>query len=491
MATTHEPYSDDAPHEECGVIGVYLPGSMGAEASRIAFYGLYALQHRGQESAGIAAGDGRTLRNFTAPGLVSNAFHQEDLERLPGHIAIGHNRYSTTGSSAAFNAQPIVSKGPQVEIALAHNGNVVNAGEQRETLAEYGVTCTTGTDSEVIAHLTAWAQPGTWPERTAYLMRVLKGAYSLVIATKDTLVAVRDPHGLRPLCLGRFPAGGWVVASESAALDHIGAQFVREVEPGETLVINRDGLSAHPSPAPEAPRAHCVFEHIYFSRPDTILEGHLVHLSRLRMGMSLAAEHPVEADLVIPVPDSANSAALGFAQASGIPFGYGLIKNRYQGRTFIEPDQRFRDLGVRNKFNPLPEVLSGKRVVVVDDSIVRGTTAPAIVALLRRAGAAEVHMRVCSPPIVNPCHFGVDMSSKREFIATGRTVEEIRTLVGVDTLGYLSLEAVQRSINGDPSGAGFCNACFTGAYPIPVQLQLDKLALEQGLTPPMAGASQD
>ena len=486
LAESHRPVSteSDSPREACGVMGAYLPAGVNSDAAQVAFYGLFALQHRGQESAGIAAADGRTLRNFTNVGLVSNAFRQEDIDRLPGHIAIGHTRYSTTGSSSALNAQPIVSKSDTVEIALGHNGNVINAVELRDRLEdEWGVQCVTGTDSEVIAHLLAWAPGDSWKEKTAYLMRSLKGAYSLVVASTDTLLGIRDPHGVRPLALGRYANGGWVFASESCAFDHIGAQFVREIEPGETVVIDRDGLHSIPSQVPDARKAHCVFEHIYFARPDSILDGELTHASRTRMGRELAREHPVEADMVIAIPDSANSAAVGYALESGIPFGYGLIKNRYVGRTFIEPDQRFRELGVRNKFNTLPEVLSGQRVVVVDDSIVRGTTTPPIVALLRRGGAAEIHVRVCAPPIFNPCHFGVDMATKDEFIASNRSVDEIRQLIGADSLGFLSVEGLHSSVNGDSTGEGFCNACFTGVYPIPVQLQMDKLSLERRLTP--------
>ena len=476
---------DDSPHDACGVIGAYLPGSIDSEAAQVAYFGLFALQHRGQESAGIAVGDGRTLRNFTNVGLVSNAFRQEDLDRLPGHVAIGHTRYSTTGSSSAMNAQPIVSKGPDIEIALGHNGNVINAAKLRERLAEWGVACSTGTDSEVVTHLLAWAPGKTWAERIAYLMQSLEGAYSLVVATKDTLLGIRDPHGVRPLSLGRYPNGGWIIASESSALDHVGAQFVREIGPGETVVVNRDGLTSIPSPVSGARLAHCVFEHIYFARADSILDGALTHRSRARMGAALAREYPVDADLVIPVPESANSAAVGYARESGIPFEFGLMKNRYVGRTFIEPHQIFRDLGVRNKFNPLPEVLAGKRIVMVDDSIVRGTTTPHTVALLRRAGAMEVHVRVCAPPIVNPCHFGVDMPAKGEFIANDHTVEEVCRLIGADSLAYLGVESLHEAVSGNRSGDGFCDACFTGNYPMPVQLQLDKLALER--TPQPSG----
>ena len=469
--------SDDSPHEACGVVGVYLP--IGGDAARVAFFALYALQHRGQESAGIASGDGRTLRNFTGMGLVSQAFRQEDLDRLPGYVAVGHTRYSTTGSSSILNAQPFISRSPQVELALSHNGNVVNALELRDRLQEWGVTCTTGSDSEVVAHLLAWAPGETWAEKTAYLMRSLQGAYSLTVATKDAVLGIRDPMGIRPLCIGRHGAG-WVIASESCALDHIGAQFLREVEPGETVVIDRNGITSIPCPVETKRSAHCIFEHIYFARPDSILEGQLTYLSRMRMGERLAREHPADADLVIAVPDTANAAAIGYAREMGLPYSEGLVKNRYVGRTFIQPDQRFRELGVRNKFNPMPEVLGGKRIAVVDDSIVRGTTTPHIVSLLRRAGAIEVHVRVCAPPIMHPCYFGVDMPNKSELLANGRSIEEIRQFIKADSLGYLSIEAVHEVVNhaSDPQ-KGFCDACFTGRYPVSVQLQLDKLALEQ------------
>jgi amidophosphoribosyltransferase len=468
---------DDVPHDHCGVIGVFAPGD---QASRIAFFGLFALQHRGQESAGIAAGDDRTLRNFTNMGLVSQAFRQEDLDRLPGHIAIGHNRYSTTGSNNLLNAQPIVAKGPNVELALAHNGNLTNALELRDRLKEEGITTATSTDTEVIAHLLAWAPGESWAEKTAYLMRLLEGAYTLTVATKDTLLGIRDPLGVRPLCLGKYDGGGWILASESCALDHVGAQFVREIDPGETIVITREGVTSIPSPVETAKSAHCIFEHIYFARPDSILEGQLAFVSRKRMGAQLAKEHPVEADLAIAVPDSANAAAVGYAEESGLPYSYGLVKNRYVGRTFIQPDQRYREVGVRNKFNPLPEVLAGKRVVVIDDSIVRGTTTPHVVSLLRKAGAVEVHMRICAPPIISPCYFGVDMAHKSELLAADRSIEEIRKFVGADTLGYLSIEGLHQVVNEEVSERrGFCDACFTGAYPIPVQLEMDKLALER------------
>ena len=469
----------DAPHEECGVVGAYLPGSPDSAAARLVFFALFALQHRGQESAGIAVGDNTTLRNFANMGLVSNVFREEDLDRLPGHIVVGHTRYSTMGSSNLKNVQPIVSRSPSLELALAHNGNVINAPELRQKLAEdFSVSCQGSSDSEVIAHLLSWTPAMSWPERVDSLHRSLKGAYSLTIATKDQLVAIRDPLGVRPLCLGRY-GNGWVVASESSALDHVGAQFLREVEPGEAIVFDQKGLTSIPYSRKDSRTAHCVFEQIYFARPDSILEGKLAHISRERMGEALALDFPVEADIVIPVPDSANSAAAGYARAAKLPLEFGLIKNRYVGRTFIQPDQHFRELGVRNKFNPIPEVLADQRVVVVDDSIVRGTTTPHVISLLRDAGAREIHMRVCAPPIVNPCHFGVDMANKGEFIATGNTLEEIRRIIGADTLAYLSVERLHLAVGSDRNGSGYCDACFTGRYPIPVQLQLDKFTLER------------
>lgn len=473
----------DSPHEECGVVGAYLPGSTGSDAARLAFFGLFALQHRGQESAGIAAADGYSLRNYANMGLVSNVFRQEDLDRLPGHIVVGHTRYSTMGSSSLNNVQPIVSRGPNLEIALGHNGNIINASDLRDRLQEeFGVTCSGTSDSEVIAHLLAWAPGDGWAERVAYLQRLLEGAYCLTVATKDTLIAIRDPLGVRPLCLGRY-GSGWVVASESTALDHVGAQFVREVEPGEAIVINQDGLTSIPCASPPSGTAHCVFEQIYFARPDSVLEGRLAHVARERMGEALARDYPVDADIVIPIPDSANSAAVGYARESGLPLEFGLIKNRYVGRTFIEPDQHFRELGVRNKFNPIPEVLAGQRVVVVDDSIVRGTTTPHVISLLRKAGAREIHMRICAPPIKHPCHFGVDMATKGEFIASGRSIEEIRELIDADSLAYLSVERLHGAVGADSDGAGYCSACFTGHYPMPVQLQLDKFILERPTAP--------
>ena len=464
--------ADDHVREACGIVGVYAPGE---EVARIAFFGLHALQHRGQESAGISASDGRNIRVHTAMGLVGQAFQEEDLARLPGYVAVGHTRYSTTGSNRLNNAQPIVSNGSQVEIALAHNGNVINAVDLRAELTEWGCTFSSSSDSEIVAHLMANAPAITWEERIAYCMRRLQGAYSLTVMTKDALLGIRDPLGVRPLCIGRLN-GGWVIASESCALDHIGAEYVRDVEPGEAVMADYEGLRTIYQREPDGRRASCIFENIYFARPDSILDGKLVYSSRMAMGAELAREHPVDADMVIGVPDSATAAAVGYSQESGIRFGEGLIKNRYVGRTFILPDQRLRDLGVRRKLNPLPELIRGKRIVVVDDSIVRGTTTPHVVSLLRRGGVAEVHLRICAPPIMWPCHFGVDLATRKELVAANMTVDEIRDFIGADSLGYLSHEGLVRAV-GQPEG-NFCRACFTGNYPVPVQLEMDKLVLE-------------
>jgi len=460
-------------HESCGVFGVYAPGE---EVARLTFFALFALQHRGQESAGIASADGKIIRVHTKMGLVSQAFDEEALCRLHGHVAIGHNRYSTTGSSRLCNAQPIVVEGPGGPIALAHNGNIINAAYLRHELIEQGYIFNTTTDSEVAANLILSSPGKTLAEKVRYAMRRLQGAYSFVILTKDSFVGVRDPLGVRPLCLGRLN-GGWVIASESCALDHIGANFQREVEPGEVLVVDANGLTSFKEES--AKKAICIFEYIYFARPDSVIQGRLLYLAREAMGQQLAREHPVEADLVMGVPDSATVAGVGYAQESGIPFSAGLLKNRYVGRTFIEPDQRIRELGVQLKFNPLPEVLSGRRLVVVDDSIVRGTTTPRVIRMLRRAGVSEVHMRICAPPLRYPCFFGVDMATRGELIASQKSIPEIRDLIGADSLGYLSVEGLLRAVNL-PRDI-FCLACFTGQYPIPVQLEMDKLVFESGV----------
>jgi amidophosphoribosyltransferase len=457
-------------HESCGIFGIYAPG---VDAARITFFGLYALQHRGQESAGIATADGKKIYLHTSMGLVSQAFTEDELAQLPGHIAIGHTRYSTTGSSRPSNAQPILVETNSTTIALGHNGNIVNAKFLRDELCQLGYNFATTTDSEIIANLILSSTERTLVDKIRYAMRRLQGAYSLVILTKDKLVGVRDPMGVRPLCLGTID-GGWVIASESCAFGHIGAQFIREIEPGEIVVINKNGVRSFTENGPR--KALCIFEYIYFARPDSIIQGKLLYPARQAMGKILAREYPVDADLVMGVPDSATAAGIGYAAASGIPYCEGLIKNRYVGRTFIEPDQRLRDLGVKLKFNPLSETIVGKRLVVVDDSIVRGTTTPKVVAMLRRAGAREVHLRICAPPIRHPCFFGVDMATRWELIAAQKTVPEIRDAIGADSLGYISIEGLIEAV--DLPKDIFCLACFTGEYPIPVQLEMDKLALE-------------
>ena len=472
----------DGPREECGVVGVHIPG---AEASRVAFFGLFALQHRGQESAGIASADGRNINVHTDMGLVTQIFRERDFLPLSGEFAIGHTRYSTTGTSQLCNAQPLVVSGRAGRLALAHNGNIINASQLQEQLREqWGCQFNSTTDSEVIAYQLANAPGDSWEERVFHCMRTLEGAFSLVAMNEDTLIAARDPLGIRPLCLGKL-GEGWVVASESCALDHLGAKFLREVLPGEVVVVDRDGLRASVRQDSdktskignaEQRRAMCIFEHIYFARPDSILDGTLVYSARQRMGAELAREHPVDADLVVGIPDSSTAAAVGYARESGIPYSDGLIKNRYVGRTFIEPEQRLRDLGVRQKFNPLPEIIEGQRLVVVDDSIVRGTTTPHVIRVLRRAGAREIHIRVCAPPIKFPCYMGVDMADQSELIAANKTVEEIRVMADADSLGYLSVQGLLKVAGGDKGG--FCDACFTGNYPVPVQLQLGKLVLE-------------
>ncbi|MDZ7728669.1 MAG: amidophosphoribosyltransferase [Dehalococcoidia bacterium] len=464
--------SDDNPHEACGVFGVYGPGE---DVARLTFYGLYALQHRGQESAGIAASDGVHLNVRTGMGLVSQVFDEEDLVFLRGHLAIGHTRYSTAGGSNECNAQPIVVRDHVTgeRIALAHNGNLTNARLLREDLEAQGISFESTADSELIAHLLAMAPAGTWEERFHYVMRRIEGAYSLAIMTKDTIFAVRDPHGVRPLCIGRMGEHGWVVASESCALEHLGIELDREVQPGEVVQIDSAGSrSFFPVAVPER-QALCTFEYVYFARPDSRLSGDLIYPVRERMGAELAKEFNVDADIVIGIPDSAIPAAIGYAREAGIPYREGLVKNRYVGRTFIQPDQRIRDAGVSLKFNALRDVIAGKRVIVVDDSIVRGTTTPRVVDLIRKAGAAEVHMRITSPPIQSPCFFGVDMATRWELIGANKSVEEIQEHIGADTLGYLSLEGLQRAIG---LGADrLCNACFTGDYPVDVQLQMTGL----------------
>ena len=457
-------------HESCGVFGVFSPKE---DVARLTFFGLFALQHRGQESAGIATADGKTIRVYTSMGRVSSVFTEESLKNLTGHIAIGHNRYSTAGSSRVANAQPIVVGNDNGTIAIAHNGNIVNATYLYQELVGQGYNFRGSTDSEVVAYLILSSPGKNWVEKIRYAMRRLQGAYSLTVLTPQELYAVRDPLGVRPLCLGRVDSG-WAVASETCALDHIGAEFIREIEPDEIVIINENGVQSYRGESNK--RGTCIFEYIYFARPDSMINGKLLYPARQAMGAGLAREYPVDADIVMGVPDSATAAGTGYARESGIPVVEGLIKNRYVGRTFIEPDQRMRDLGVKLKFNPLPQVLDGERLVVVDDSIVRGTTTPSVVRLLRKAGAKEVHMRICAPPIKYPCFFGVDMATRRELIAAQKSIPEICEFIGADSLGFLSIEGLLKAV--DLPRETFCLACFTGEYPIPVQLEMDKLALE-------------
>jgi len=457
--------------EACGVFGVYAPGE---DVARLTFFALFALQHRGQESAGIATANGRTIQVYSDMGLVSQVFDEASLNHLTGNIAIGHNRYSTSGSSNITNAQPITVGYGHRALAIAHNGNITNAEVLYKELADQGYKFNTTTDSEIIANLILSSPEKEWVDRIRYAMRRLQGSYSLAVMTKNNLFAVRDPLGVRPLCLGRINSSGTVVASESCALDHIGAKFLKEVMPGEIAVINKNGVESYYEEGDK--KALCIFEYIYFARPDSMINGRLLYSARQAMGAGLAEEHPVDADLVIGVPDSATAAGVGYAVRSGIPPGEGLIKNRYMGRTFIEPTQRMRDLGVKMKFNPLKAILKNKRVVLVDDSIVRGTTTPKVIKLLRKGGAREIHMRVCAPPIRHPCFLGVDMATRWELIAASKSVPEIRDYIGADSLGYLSIDGLIKAI-GLPR-ENFCMACFTGEYPMPVQLEMDKLSLE-------------
>jgi amidophosphoribosyltransferase len=452
---------DDHPHEECGVFGIFAPGE---DVARLAFFGLYALQHRGQESAGIAVSDGTTINTHKDMGLVAQVFDEQALEPLKGHIAIGHTRYSTTGASRIANAQPFTMESYLGPLALGHNGNLTNAEQLRLDVLKRGVGLTSTSDSEVAAMVLVGGDGPNWSDRIGHFMNCAEGAYCLTILTRDALYAVRDPLGLRPLCLGRLGETGWVVASESCALSTIGAEWIRDVEPGEALLINEYGpqtISHHPAPQP----AMCLFEYIYFARPDSMLQNQLIHQVRMELGRELAREAPTEADVVMGVPDSATPAAIGYAQEAQLPYVEGLIKNRYIGRTFIQPDQRLRQQGVKLKFNPLASTLNGKRVVLVDDSIVRGTTSGPIVRLLREAGAREVHVRVSSPPIKHPCFMGVDMASYPELIAHRMSEREIEGHINADSLAYLSYEGLLRATGRDPYS--FCGACFTGNYPIP------------------------
>ncbi|MGI6207824.1 MAG: amidophosphoribosyltransferase [Anaerolineae bacterium] len=463
--------NSDTPRESCGVFGAFVPNT---DVARTVFFGLSALQHRGQESAGIAVSDGRSVRVHKAMGLVLQVFNEENLRPLQGHIGIGHNRYSTKGSSRLVNAQPFVLESFLGPLAVAHNGNLVNTGTLRRQLLEKGVGLTTSCDSEVITQMIAGGEGNNWTDRLRSFMARAEGAYSLTILTRDALYGVRDPHGFRPLCLGKVQ-DGWVIASESCALATVGATFIREIEPGEIVRVDRDGVTSIQGREPEEP-ALCIFEFIYFARPDSVLNGKLLHAVRRQLGAALAQEHPVDADVVIGVPDSATAAAIGYAHASGIPYNEGFTINRYIGRTFIQPDDRLRRVGIALKLNPLPDNLKDKSVVVVDDSIVRGSTTGCIVDLLRQAGAREVHVRISSPPLRHPCFMGVDMATYEELIAAQKSVEEVRQHIHADSLAYLSVEGMTAA-TGRPDSP-FCRACFTGCYPVAVEPARGKVEYE-------------
>jgi len=466
-------FSPDRFEEACGVFGVYAPEE---DVARLTYFGLYALQHRGQESAGIAVSDGSNVLVFKDMGLVPQVFNEQILSSLTGKIAIGHTRYSTTGSNYWENAQPIHKTYRNGTLALAHNGNLVNSAELRKMLTRNGNKFRSTSDSEIIAGLIADFSEENVEDGIRKTMGLLKGGYSVAVVTEDKLIGFRDPYGIRPLCLGKL-GSNYVISSETCGLDIIGAKFLRDVEPGEMVVIDEKGLSSEKVISGIKP-ALCIFEFVYFARPDSLLYGKLLHNARNKMGRILAKEHPADADLVVPVPDSGTSAAVGYAQSSGIPFGEGMIKNRYVGRTFIQPAQSSRQIGVRMKLNPLKEVIKGKRLVVVDDSIVRGNTSKQIVSLLREAGAKEVHMRVSSPPIKYPCYYGIDTANEEELIASHKRAEEVGEFIGTDSLGYLSLGGLVAS-TGKPREM-FCTACFDGMYPIeiPEKYKLSKEMLE-------------
>jgi amidophosphoribosyltransferase len=471
-------FSDDHPHEECGVIGVFAPNE---DVARMAFFGLYALQHRGQEAAGIAVADGQTISIYKGVGLVTQVFAANTMAELNGHYAIGHTRYSTTGSSLLRNAQPFMIETIHGPLSLAHNGNLVNSAELRNELMEHGVGLSSSSDTEVMTMMLARNGGTTWEERIKTAMKKWVGAYSLVILTRDCVYAVRDPWGFRPLCIGLLPGGGHAVASETGALQTLGCEAIRDVKPGEVVSLSNSALKVMQALPPVEPPAMCIFEHIYFARPDQTWDGINVHHVRQRLGEELARElsngHSLMADVVIPVPDSSIPAAIGFSHVSGIPYNDGFIKNRYVGRTFIEPTDSLRKRGVALKFNVIQENVLDRRLIMIDDSIVRGNTMGPLIKLLRNAGAKEVHVAITCPPIAHPCFMGVDMGRHEDLIAHKRTVEEICEHVGADSLYYLSVEGLMRAVGRDD---GFCQACFTGQYPIQVDLSNVKTGFERG-----------
>jgi amidophosphoribosyltransferase len=455
----------DKFHDECGVVAIFAH----PEAEKLAYLGLHALQHRGQESAGIVTSDGLNLKPHKAMGLVADIFTEDVLAKMRGRLAIGHTRYSTAGDSALLNAQPILVQSNKGAMAVAHNGNLTNAADVRQRLERQGSIFQTNSDTEVIVHLIAMSKEHTLPGAMADALRRVEGAFSLVMMSPDRIFAARDPRAFRPLAMGRIPAlegqkrDTIVFASETCAFDLIGATYERDVKPGELVVVGPEGITSRVYAA-EAPQSSCIFEHVYFSRPDSMVFGRPVQTSREELGRQLAREAPVEADIVVPVPDSGVTAAVGYAAESGIPFRFGLIRNHYVGRTFIEPSQSVRDFGVKLKLNPVRALLEGKRVVLIDDSIVRGTTSRKIVRMIRSAGAKEVHMRISCPPTISPCFYGVDTPSKNQLIAANKSVEEIREYIGADSLSYLSLEGLKKAC-GEGEKTSYCSACYTGSYP--------------------------
>ena len=458
-------YADDRFHDECGVFGVFGH----EEASKLTYLGLYALQHRGQESAGIVSSDGTELHLHRAMGEVEEIFTPPVLANLPGNLAIGHTRYSTAGDKALLNAQPIMIDCNKGKVALGHNGNLTNAADWRRKLEHRGSIFQTNSDTEVIVHLLARSQARNLSGALGDALNQVEGAYSLLVLTTDELIAVRDPRGFRPLNLGRL-GDAWLVASETCAFDLLNAQYVREIEPGEMVRISRSGIESIHF-APEKPRQQCIFEHVYFARPDSIIFGRSVNESREALGRTLAKEHPADADIVVPVPDSGVPAAVGYALESGIPFRMGLIRNHYIGRTFIEPSQAIRNFGVKLKLNPIRSLIEGQRVVLVDDSIVRGTTSRKIVRMVRESGAKEVHMRISCPPTISPCYYGVDTPTREELIASSSTPEEICKYIGADSLGYISLPGLRQAV--DDTKGSYCTSCYTGVYPTDlVQLEV-------------------
>ncbi|GBF39925.1 amidophosphoribosyltransferase [Leptospira johnsonii] len=454
---------DDKPKEECAIFGIFNS----QEAANFTYLGLYSMQHRGQESSGIVSSDGEHLYRYAGMGLVANIFTEGKIRELTGTAAIGHNRYSTTGASFLRNAQPLRVESHLGPIALAHNGNLVNSWEVRSQLEKEGSIFQTTIDSEVIVHLMARSGETDLLSALSSALKKVRGAYSLVVLTKNQLIAVRDPNGFRPLVMGRRDDGSIVFASETCAFDITDTTYERDVEPGEMIVVDRTGTRSF-YPFPPAKPALCIFEYIYFARPDSNIFGESVYKVRKALGNQLAQELPVEADVVIPVPDSANIAALGYSEASGIPFQSGLIRSHYVGRTFIEPDQKIRDFGAKIKYNVVKNVVDGKRVVIVDDSIMRGTTSRKIIKMIRNAGATEIHLRVSAPPTVSPCYYGIDIPTHKELIAATHTIEEIRKYLRVDSIAYLSVDSMHKAVS-EHRGGGFCNACFTSDYPVEFQ----------------------